>query len=244
MKAGDAVRQRVQKLMAQAGLCSRRTAEQWMLDGRVTVNGLPARPGDQADPETDRIEVDGKPLTLGGEMIYLMLHKPRGYVTTLRDEFGRKTAADLVADCGTRVFPVGRLDKDSEGLLLFTNDGEMMQRLIHPKYEVDKLYRVTVQGNWRRGVPLLREMDTLEGEPIAPAQVEVDREMGESAVLRMTIHQGKNRQIRRMCKQADLAVTRLERIAEHGIYLGNLPCGKWRALTEEEITRLKEREEK
>ncbi len=238
------MRQRVQKLMAQAGLCSRRTAEQWMLDGRVTVNGLPARPGDQADPETDRIEVDGKPLALGGEMVYLMLHKPRGYVTTLRDEFGRQTAADLVRGCGTRVFPVGRLDKDSEGLLLFTNDGELMQRLIHPKYEVDKLYRVTVQGDWRRGVPLLREMDTLEGEPIAPAQVEVDREMGESAVLRMTIHQGKNRQIRRMCRQAGLGVTRLERIVEHGIYLGNLPCGKWRALTEEEITRLKESEEK
>lgn len=238
------MRQRVQKLMAQAGLCSRRTAEQWMLDGRVTVNGLPARPGDQADPETDRIEVDGELLAGGGEMVYLMLHKPRGYVTTLKDEYGRRTAADLVSDCGTRVFPVGRLDKDSEGLLLFTNDGDLMQRLIHPKYEIDKLYRVTVQGDWRRGVPLLREMDTLEGEPITPAQVEVDREMGESAVLRMTIHQGKNRQIRRMCRQAGLAVTRLERIAEHGIYLGNLPCGKWRALTEKEITRLKESEEK
>ena len=219
------LRQRVQKLMAQAGLCSRRTAEQWMLDGRVTVNGLPARPGDQADPECDRIEVDGKPLAGGGEMVYLMLHKPRGYLTTLKDEYGRRTAADLVADCGTRVFPVGRLDKDSEGLLLFTNDGDLMQRLIHPKFQVNKLYRVTVQGDWRRGVPLLREM-------------------GESAVLLITLHQGKNRQIRRMCRQAGLAVTRLERIAEHGIYLGNLPCGKWRALTEKEITRLKESEEK
>ncbi len=238
------LRQRVQKLMAQAGLCSRRTAEQWMLDGRVTVNGLPARPGDQADPECDRIEVDGKPLAGGGEMVYLMLHKPRGYLTTLKDEYGRRTAADLVADCGTRVFPVGRLDKDSEGLLLFTNDGDLMQRLIHPKFQVNKLYRVTVQGDWRRGVPLLREMDTLEEEPIAPAQVETEREMGESAVLLITLHQGKNRQIRRMCRQAGLAVTRLERIAEHGIYLGNLPCGKWRALTEKEITRLKESEEK
>lgn len=238
------LRQRVQKLMAQAGLCSRRTAEQWMLDGRVTVNGLPARPGDQADPECDRIEVDGKPLAGGGEMVYLMLHKPRGYLTTLKDEYGRRTAADLVADCGKRVFPVGRLDKDSEGLLLFTNDGDLMQRLIHPKFQVNKLYRVTVQGDWRRGMPLLREMDTLEGEPIAPAQVETEREMGESAVLLITLHQGKNRQIRRMCRQAGLAVTRLERIAEHGIYLGNLPCGKWRALTEKEITRLKESEEK
>lgn len=238
------LRQRVQKLMAQAGLCSRRTAEQWMLDGRVTVNGLPARPGDQADLECDRIEVDGKPLAGGGEMVYLMLHKPRGYLTTLKDEYGRRTAADLVADCGTRVFPVGRLDKDSEGLLLFTNDGDLMQRLIHPKFQVNKLYRVTVQGDWRRGIPQLQTMDTLEGEPIAPAQVELDREMGESAVLLITIHQGKNRQIRRMCRQAGLTVTRLERIAEHGIYLADLPCGKWRALTAEERMRLKESEKK
>ena len=238
------MRQRVQKLMAQAGLCSRRTAEQWMLDGRVTVNGLPARPGEQADPECDCIEGDGKPLTGDGERVYLMLNKPRGYVTTLKDELGRRTAADLVADCGKRVFPVGRLDKDSEGLLLFTNDGDLMQRLIHPKFEVSKLYRVTVQGDWRRGIPQLQTMDTLEGEPIAPAQVELDREMGESAVLLITIHQGKNRQIRRMCRQAGLTVTRLERIAEHGIYLADLPCGKWRALTTEERMRLKESEKK
>ena len=238
------MRQRVQKLMAQAGLCSRRTAEQWMLDGRVTVNGLPARPGEQADPEYDCIEVDGKPLTGDGEKVYLMLNKPRGYVTTLKDELGRRTAADLVADCGKRVFPVGRLDKDSEGLLLFTNDGDLMQRLIHPKFEVSKLYRVTVQGDWRRSIPQLQTMDALEGEPIAPAQVELDRETGESAVLLITIHQGKNRQIRRMCRQAGLTVTRLERIAEHGIYLADLPCGKWRALTAEERMRLKESEKK
>ena len=173
-----------------------------------------------------------------------MLNKPRGYVTTLKDELGRRTAADLVADCGKRVFPVGRLDKDSEGLLLFTNDGDLMQRLIHPKFEVSKLYRVTVQGDWRRGIPQLQTMDTLEGEPIAPAQVELDREMGESAVLLITIHQGKNRQIRRMCRQVGLTVTRLERIAEHGIYLADLPCGKWRALTAEERMRLKESEKK
>ena len=139
---------------------------------------------------------------------------------------------------------MGRLDKDSEGLLLFTNDGDLMQRLIHPKFEVSKLYRVTVQGDWRRGIPQLQTMDTLEGESIAPAQVELDREMGESAVLLITIHQGKNRQIRRMCRQAGLAVTRLERIAEHGIYLADLPCGKWRALTAEERMRLKESEKK
>ena len=191
-----------------------------MLCGRVTVNGDTARPGDQADPGTDCIAVDGKPLSGSKEKVYLMLHKPRGYVTTLSDEFGRRTAAELIEGCGARVFPVGRLDMDSEGLLLFTNDGELMQQLIHPKYEVDKLYRVTVRGNWNKGVELL------SGQ-------------GEKAVLQVTIHQGKNRQIRRMCRQAGLTVLRLERIAEHGILLGNLPCGKWRALTENEVKTLK-----
>lgn len=233
------VRQRVQKIVAQAGLCSRRTAEEWMLCGRVTVNGVAVRPGDQADPDVDCVLVDGKPLERTEEKVYLMLHKPRGYVTTLSDEFGRKTAAELVQDCGARVFPVGRLDMDSEGLLLFTNDGELMQRLIHPKFEVDKLYRVTVRGDWEKGTALLRQMRSLEGEVIAPAQVELVSGESEQAVLHITIHQGKNRQIRRMCKQAGLNVLRLERLAEHGIMLGNLPCGKWRALTDFEVRKLK-----
>ena len=187
----------------------------------------------------DCVLVDGKPLERTEEKVYLMLHKPRGYVTTLSDEFGRKTAAELVQDCGARVFPVGRLDMDSEGLLLFTNDGELMQRLIHPKFEVDKLYRVTVRGDWEKGTALLRQMRSLEGEVIAPAQVELVSGESEQAVLHITIHQGKNRQIRRMCKQAGLTVLRLERLAEHGIMLGNLPCGKWRALTDFEVRKLK-----
>lgn len=233
------MRQRVQKIIAQAGLCSRRTAEEWMLCGRVTVNGQTVRPGEQADPDTDCVAVDGKPVAAEERKVYLMLHKPRGYVTTLSDEFGRKTAADLVRDCGVRVFPVGRLDMDSEGLLLFTNDGELMQRLIHPKYEVNKLYRVTVRGDWEKGIELLKKMRTLEGEAIAPARVELVSEADDGAVLHITIHQGKNRQIRRMCKQAGLEVMRLERLAEHGISLVNLPCGKWRTLTEDEVKRLK-----
>ena len=210
-----------------------------MLCGRVTVNGAAARPGDQADPDTDCIAVDGKPLKGSEKRIYLMLHKPRGYVTTLSDEFGRRTAAELVKDCGARVFPVGRLDMDSEGLLLFTNDGALMQRLIHPRFQVDKLYRVTVRGDWKNGAQLLRQMRILEGEPIAPAKVEIMSGEGGEAVLHMTIHQGKNRQIRRMCRQAGLEVLRLERIAEHGVLLGNLPCGRWRALTEDEVKMLR-----
>ena len=214
-----------------------------MLCGRVTVNGAAARPGDQADPDTDCIAVDGKPLKGSEKRIYLMLHKPRGYVTTLSDEFGRRTAAELVKDCGARVFPVGRLDMDSEGLLLFTNDGALMQRLIHPRFQVDKLYRVTVRGDWKNGAQLLRQMRILEGEPIAPAKVEIMSGEGGEAVLHMTIHQGKNRQIRRMCRQAGLEVLRLERIAEHGVLLGNLPCGRWRALTEDEVKMLRRSDE-
>ena len=206
-----------------------------MLCGRVTVNGDTARPGDQADPDTDCIAVDGKPLSGSKEKVYLMLHKPRGYVTTLSDEFGRRTASELIESCGARVFPVGRLDMDSEGLLLFTNDGELMQQLIHPKYEVDKLYRVTVRGNWNKGVELLQQMRLLEGEPIAPARVEVLSGQGEKAVLQVTIHQGKNRQIRRMCANAGLHVKRLKRVQEHALKLGALPVGVWRDLTEQEL---------
>ena len=236
--------ERVQKLLAAAGLCSRRTAEEWIAAGRVTVNGQAAHIGDKADPETDTVAVDGRPVGRAAGHVYIMLHKPRGYVTTLSDERGRRTAAELVKDCGVRVYPVGRLDRDSEGLLLFTNDGELMQRLIHPKYEVDKLYRVTVRGDWEKGVPLLRQMHVLEGEPIAPAQVELLRAEDGCAVLHITIHEGKNRQIRRMCRQAGLTVLRLERLAEHGILLGNLPCGKCRALTDKEVKTLKGCEEK
>ena len=234
---------RLDKYLSETAQCTRSEAKTLLAKGKVTVNGAVCKKGDVQVKEGDAVAVEGRALRYQ-RFVYLMLNKPRGYVTTLKDELGRRTAADLVADCGKRVFPVGRLDKDSEGLLLFTNDGDLMQRLIHPKFEVSKLYRVTVQGDWRRGIPQLQTMDTLEGEPIAPAQVELDREMGESAVLLITIHQGKNRQIRRMCRQAGLAVTRLERIAEHGIYLADLPCGKWRALTAEERMRLKESEKK
>ena len=141
-----ALAERLQKLIAAAGLCSRRTADEWIAAGRVRVNGETATVGQSADPETDTICVDGVPLTPPERRVYLMLNKPRGYVTTLSDERGRPTAAELVADCGTRVYPVGRLDLDSEGLLLFTNDGAWMQRILHPSHEIEKTYEVTVAG--------------------------------------------------------------------------------------------------
>ncbi|MCI6613452.1 MAG: rRNA pseudouridine synthase [Clostridiales bacterium] len=233
------MRQRVQKIIAQAGLCSRRTAEEWMLCGRVTVNGTAARPGAQADPDTDCILVDGKPLRGREENVYLMLHKPRGYVTTLSDEFGRKTAAELVRDCGVRVFPVGRLDRDSEGLLLFTNDGALTQRLLHPSHQVDKVYIVSVSGADEGSAGRLRAVTSLDGQPIAPAQVDELYRRGDRAEYRIVIHQGKKRQIRRMCAAVGLTVTRLCRIAEGGLELGALPPGRWRYLTAGELESIK-----
>ena len=143
--------------------------------------------------------------------------------------------AELVADCGQRVYPVGRLDMDSEGLLLFTNDGELTQRLLHPKFEADKTYQVRVTGDVERGVKLLREMRDLAGEPIAPATVRVLKQEEGGGLISVTIHEGKNRQVRRMCAQAGLSVKRLRRVAEHGVTLGKLPVGTWRELTAEEL---------
>ena len=234
--------ERLQKLIAQSGLCSRRKAEELLTTGRVTVDGAVASLGDKADPTVQTIAVDGAVLHLEEEKVYLMLHKPRGYVTTLSDEKGRKTAADLVSDCGVRVYPVGRLDMDSEGLLLFTNDGDFMQALTHPKHQVDKHYEVTVTGELRNAAARLAAVEDLEGEPIIPAQVTLLKEGGGQALLQVIIHQGKNRQIRRMCAQVGLQVKRLRRVGEESLTLGDLPAGKWRYLTKEEIAALKGKE--
>lgn len=171
--------ERLQKLLTAAGLCSRRMAEEWISAGRVCVNGAPATLGDRADPETDTITVDGQPLPADTRRVYLMLNKPRGYVTTLSDEYGRHTAAELVSGCGARVYPVGRLDRDSEGLLLFTNDGDFAHRLLHPSHQVDKVYLVTVRGDIRGAAERLMAITELDGEPIAPAQArELSRREG------------------------------------------------------------------
>lgn len=216
-------------------MCSRRTAEQWIAHGRVQVNGETATVGQKADSGRDTITVDGKPLARVERKLYLMLNKPRGYVCTLSDEKGRPTVTELVADCGERVYPVGRLDLDSEGLLLLTNDGAWMQRLLHPSYEVDKTYLVTVAGETQGCAERLAAMRSLDGEAIRPAKVRVLRTGKETALLSITIHEGKNRQIRRMCAFCGLHVKRLKRVGEHTLRLGELPSGKWRELTAQEI---------
>ena len=232
--------ERLQKILSAAGICSRRASEAYILAGRVTINDQPAQLGQRADPDRDAIRVDGKALTDRAEAVYLLLNKPRGYVTTLSDEKGRRTVAELVRDCGTRVYPVGRLDMDSEGLLLMTNDGALTQRLLHPSGEVNKTYRVCVYGAVRGCGARLAALTELEGEVIRPAHVEVLRETDRTAELSVTIHEGKNRQIRRMCAACGLTVKRLQRVKEHTLELGMLPVGKWRYLTPEEVRALRE----
>lgn len=228
--------ERLQKLIAACGLASRRAAEEWITAGRVTVNGATARLGDRADLDRDEILVDGVPLRSGKARIYLMLNKPRGYVTTLADEKGRKTVADLVAGCGERVWPVGRLDLDSEGLLLMTNDGALTQQLIHPRYEVEKEYLVWVTGDVGKALPILSMPMELDGDRLAPAKVRKGRNSGGVTQLSVVIHQGKNRQVRRMCDKAGLTVLRLKRIREGDLMLDRtLKPGQWRALTQPEL---------
>lgn len=230
--------ERLQKLLSTAGLCSRRTAETWLAAGRVSVNGRTAQIGDRADPDWDDVQVDGVPLRQKENKTYILLNKPRGYVTTLSDEKGRPTVAQLVRDAGARVFPVGRLDMDSEGLLLLTNDGELMQRMIHPSFQIDKTYQVDVSGFQTDSAVKLSSITELDGESIQQATVEVLSKAGDRAQLSVVIHEGKNRQIRRMCAACGLTVRRLRRVREHTLELGDLPVGKWRHLTAAELSAL------
>ena len=230
--------QRLQKILSNYGVASRRKAEQMILDRRVRVNGNTASLGDAADDEEDVIEVDGVRLKKQPARIVLMLNKPRGYVCTLSDEKGRKNVAELVSGCGARVYPVGRLDLNSEGLLLLTNDGELANRLTHPKKEVDKVYLVWLSQYIPGCEASIASPIEIDGRPTSPAKVEKLRQEGETALLRITIHEGRNRQIRRMCEAAGLRVLRLRRTQEGTLRLGMLPSGKWRELTKEEIESL------
>ncbi len=226
--------ERLQKLLSAAGVCSRRQAETYIQAGRVMVNGRQARLGDKADLLQDRVEVDGVPLTQTERFTYIMLNKPRGYVTTLADEKGRRNVAHLVADCPVRVWPVGRLDMDSEGLLLLTDDGALTYRLTHPAHEVEKEYRVWVSGDVGKALPILADPVWSDGEELTADRV---IQAGKN-ILTVVIHQGKKRQVRRMCAAAGLTVVRLQRVREGTVRLGDLRLGHWRLLTPGELAGL------
>ena len=234
------MKERLQKIISASGLMSRRAAEELIAAGKVSVNGVTAALGDKAEAGVDKILVDGKALPSAGEKLYIMLNKPRGYVTTLSDEKGRKNVTELIKELGTRLYPVGRLDMYSEGLLLMTNDGDFANRLMHPSHQVDKCYHTWVKGEdmgW--AVELLRCPMEIDGYVTSPAQVDILELKGEEALLGITIHEGRNRQVRKMCEAAGLKVTRLMRVSEGGVELGTLESGKWRRLTEEELDMLR-----
>ena len=230
---------RLQKILSARGIASRRKAEEMIRSGLVTVNGVAAELGDTADPDKDDICINGRPLPAPQKPVYILLHKPRGYVTTLSDEKGRPDAAQLVSDCGVRVYPVGRLDMDSEGLLLFTNDGAVANALTHPGHEVEKIYDVWVTGFTPAAEEKLKRPITLDGYRIRPPKVELISVKVGNARFRITIHEGRNRQIRRMCEAAGMHCPRLRRVQEGPLKLGDLPKGKWRYLTSDEVASLK-----
>ena len=238
------MKERLQKLISGAGIASRRAAEELIAAGRVTVNGERARLGMSADPELDRVEVDGEALRLPQSRRCIMLNKPRGYVTTLSDERVRRTVAELVAGAGRRLYPVGRLDLNSEGLLIMTDDGEAANALMHPAHEVEKTYVVTVRGAVTvRQCAAMEALRAVDGRPIRPPRLRVLGSDGEKTRLRFVIHEGRNREVRRICASVGLEVLRLVRTAEGELRLGSLPPGAWRELTPEEIEyirRLKE----
>lgn len=228
--------ERLQKVIASAGLMSRRAAEECIIAGRVSVNGETARLGCRADAEKDRILIDGAPLPHPGERVYIMLNKPRGYVTTMSDEKGRRDVTELVRGVGARVYPVGRLDMYSEGLLIMTNDGKFANTLMHPSHNAAKTYHTWVRGERaEEKLALLRQPMRIDGHTTRGAEVELLSTCRDGALLSITIREGRNRQVRKMCAQAGLKVTRLCRVSEGGLELGGLESGKWRRLSPKEI---------
>lgn len=232
---------RLQKYMADLGIASRRKSEQMIADGMVKVNGRTAAIGDKVNPKRDKVTVKGRKIAAGAKAkrYYIMLNKPRGYVTTMSDEMGRKCVAELVKDIPARIYPVGRLDRDSEGLLLMTNDGEFANRVTHPSKHVYKVYRVTVRPaiNEEQLVEMSSGM-VIDGKKTAPAEVRVVQREEGRCVLEIILREGRNRQIRKMCEQLGLEVPRLKRIAVGQVKLGGLKSGAWRELTKDEVHRL------
>ncbi len=230
---------RLQKYLSECGVASRRKAEDMILAGKVKVNGKPASIGDKIDPSRDTVVVAGKKIRKSKKNTYIMLHKPRGFITTLSDEMGRKCVAQLIEDVGTRVYPVGRLDRDSEGLLLLTDDGEFANALTHPTHHVPKTYRVTVRPNITEDqITALTTGIEIDGRMTMPSEVRVLEKKEGRVVLEIIIYEGRNRQIRKMCDKLGLEVARLKRTQIGSVKLGMLKQGDWRNLTEDEVHKL------
>ncbi|MDR2665604.1 MAG: rRNA pseudouridine synthase [Oscillospiraceae bacterium] len=236
MGGGDPLR--LSKLLSQRGVASRRAAERLITEGRVTVNGARAPLGTLADAERDDVRVDGAPLPARGDLVYIMLNKPRGYITAMSDDRGRRTVAQLTGGVGARVYPVGRLDMESEGLLIMTNDGDFAHGLIHPSRGREKVYRVVVSGDTRGAERRLASPMEIDGRAVAAARVTPLSADARGGVFEIAIREGRNRQIRKMCQKCGLRVSSLRRVSIGGVELGDLPPGKWRHLTREELGRL------
>ena len=231
---------RLQKFLADAGICSRRKAEELIAAGKVRVNSVTASIGDKVDPKKDKVFLEGKRVVVDNKYIYIVLNKPRGYVTTMSDENGRKCVAQLISGLDKRVYPVGRLDKDSEGMLLFTNDGEFANAMTHPSGHIQKTYRVSVKPSVsEEQINVLTSSLMIDGRMTVPAEVRVVSNYPDKSVLEFVIFEGRNRQIRRLCEEAGLETIRLKRLSIGKLTLGRLAPGEFRELKSDEVALLK-----
>ena len=233
---------RIQKFFTDCGVLSRRAAEEEIKAGHVRINGEIAQIGQKIDPEHDRVTYQGKPVTMDTHPrnVYVMLNKPRGYVTTMHDEQGRPCVTALIKDIPVRIYPIGRLDMDSEGLLLMTNDGELANKLTHPKHEIPKIYHVKIAGTVTQDqLKALSKPMNIDEYVIQPVEVKLISIQQDHCVLRMTLYEGRNRQIRKMCQSQKLSILTLRRIAIGDLELGNLAPGQWRYLTQSQVQYLK-----
>ena len=231
---------RLQKFLAEAGVASRRKAEELIAAGKVRVNGAVAELGAKVDPVHDTVTVGAKKIRRGTKFVYYMLNKPRGYVTTMSDEKDRKCVAEFFQNENVRVYPVGRLDRDSEGLLLFTNDGEFANAMMHPSHHIQKVYRVSVRPAITDAqITVLTSQLMIDGRLTMPAEVRVVSKEPEKSILEIVLFEGRNRQIRRLCEEAGLETVRLKRLSLGQLSLGRLKPGEYRELTPQEVALLK-----
>jgi len=234
------MQERLQKLISQAGITSRRAAEELILAGRVSVNGIIVTElGSKADPAVDNITVDNKPVKPVSSHLYVLLNKPVGYMTTMDDPGGRQLVTDLLKDIKERVYPVGRLDYNTEGLLLLTNDGDWANKLMHPRHEIDKEYQVRIRGKVHQSqLDQLAHGVMIDDKITAPATVQLIKDGEQNDWISITIHEGRNRQVRRMCEAVSLSVVRLRRVRYGAVWMGDLKIGQYRLLTDSEVQSL------